>query len=321
MKKKKLKLKKGVWILLILVVFLIIGSYSGIQIYKDYVYKKTYQYKLIEHGYSLEQAKILEEHFDHDEIEYFLNENVDERIFSLIEEKYFLKKNWKDYLAYMDTAKKKNADEVVRDINTHLNHKFYEQMQDANLELDTLMLVNKYYKLPSDYVPDDLVNVSTKYAWGDAGSKQVREIAYNAFLDMWNEAQNDGFYLMINSAYRSYQSQEKVYDDYMKKRGERYADTIAARPGSSEHQTGLSLDIFSKNNSNKNTFKDTEEALWLKDNAHRFGFTLRYPEDKVNITGYGFESWHYRYVGIEAATYIYENNITFDEYYAYFIEK
>ena len=101
----------------------------------------------------------------------------------------------------------------------------------------------------------------------------------------------------------------------------KYADSIASRPGASEHQTGLTLDIFSKDNSNKNTFKDTEVFKWLKDNSYKFGFILRYPEDKVKVTGYGYESWHYRYVGKKIAKYIYENNITFEEYYAYFIEK
>ena len=91
--------------------------------------------------------------------------------------------------------------------------------------------------------------------------------------------------------------------------------------GASEYQTVLTLDIFSKDNSNKNTFKDTEVFKWLKDNSYKFGFILRYPEDKVNVTGYGYESWHYRYVGKKIAKYIYENNITFEEYYAYYIEK
>lgn len=125
---------------------------------------------------------------------------------------------------------------------------------------------------------------------------------------------------MINSSYRSYEDQEIVYNNYKNSSGERFADSIAARPGSSEHQTGLALDIFSKTNTNKNTFSQTDEAKWLKENAHNFGFILRYPEDKVDITGYSFESWHYRYVGKDIATYIYENDITYEEYYAYFLE-
>ena len=103
--------------------------------------------------------------------------------------------------------------------------------------------------------------------------------------------------------------------------GSEYADEIAARPGHSEHQTGLALDIFCTTNSNTKTFKDSEAYQWLLNNAYKYGFILRYPEGKENITGFTFESWHYRYVGTEIATYIYENDITFDEYYAYFTEK
>lgn len=321
MRKKRLKLKKGVWIGFILILFLSIAIYAGVHIYHDFKYKKTYEYKLIEHGYSVEQAQEFTQKFDDNELQHFLSIEKDDNILLLTHEKYFLKNNLNDYLAYMKENNKLSLTEVVRNINVHLDKKFYEVINDTNTDLNELMLVNKYYQLKSDYVPDDLVNISTKYAWGSAGSKQTRKITYDAFLEMWEAANLDGYYLMINSAYRSYQSQETVYNDYMKKRGERYADSIAARPGSSEHQTGLCLDIFSKNNSNKNTFGDTLEAQWLKDNAYKYGFILRYPEDKVNVTGYNFESWHYRYVGKEAAKYIYENDITFDEYYAFFLEK
>ena len=137
---------------------------------------------------------------------------------------------------------------------------------------------------------------------------------------MWNSANKEGYYLMINSSFRNYQDQESVYNNYKNTSGQTYADSIATRPGFSEHQTGLALDIFSKNNTNKNTFKDTPEAKWLKENAYKYGFILRYPEEFEEVTGITFEPWHYRYVGKDIAKYIYENNITFDEYYAYFLE-
>ena len=125
---------------------------------------------------------------------------------------------------------------------------------------------------------------------------------------------------MVSSSYRTYEKQELVYNDYKNSRGTEYADSIAARPGYSEHQTGYTLDIFEKTNSNQKTFHESTTYLWLKDNAHNYGFILRYPEDKEDITGYSFESWHYRYVGKDIATYIYQNNITFDEYYAYYLK-
>ena len=109
-----------------------------------------------------------------------------------------------------------------------------------------------------------------------------------------------------------------IEDDNFEKLGVE-ADLKAARPGYSEHQTGLALDITTRLAEDEE-FVNTEEFSWLKENAHKYGFILRYPEGKENITGYSYEPWHYRYVGIDVATKIYNENITFDEYYAYYIE-
>jgi D-alanyl-D-alanine carboxypeptidase len=207
-------------------------------------------------------------------------------------------------------------------VNVNRDKKYYEDVIDTDTSKDTLMLVNKYYKLDEKYVPNDLVSISSNYAWGTIGSQQTRKVTYDAFQEMWEAANNEQqIYLMVNSSYRDYASQKEVYDNYAKQKNEKYADSIAARPGHSEHSTGLSLDIFTKTSSNKNTFKDNPAYTWLKDNSYKYGFILRYPENKEDITGYSFESWHYRYVGKDVAKYIYDNNITFDEYYAYFIEK
>ena len=122
------------------------------------------------------------------------------------------------------------------------------------------------------------------------------------------------------SAYRSYTNQETLYNRYVQKDGSIKADTYSARPGHSEHQTGLAVDVH-------NTvlpytsFDKTNEFTWMKENAHKYGFILRYPKDKTNITGYDYEPWHNRYIGVEHATYIYENNITFDEYYIKYLDK
>lgn len=317
--KTKLRLKKEVYYTIGIIILLIISIIFGINKFKEYKYHQTYEYKLIEHGYSEDNAKILIKEFD--DLNYFLENKVDEKYILLTKEKYYLKKNFKDYISYMQENKKLSLSDIVRNINIHLNKKFYEVTYDADVSKDTSMIVNKYYVLKSDYNPDDLVTISQNYSWGDLGSQRVRKVAYDAFLDMWNAANNDGYYLMVNSSFRSYDSQKSVYDSYEKSRGKKYADSIAARPGSSEHQTGLAMDIFSKTNTNKNTFKDSETAKWLKENSYKYGFILRYPEDKVNITGYNYEAWHFRYVGIDIATTIYNENITFEEYYAYYIEK
>ena len=303
---KRRKMKKGVYYIIILIIIIIGGIIFGNKKYKEYKYHQTYEYKLLEHGYKTEEVNKILNNFSEKDYNYFLNNEVNEKYLKLMEEKYFLKKNFYKYIDYMNQNKKLDLSTIVRNINIHLDSKFYEVEFNTDTSKDTSMLVNKYYLLGSDYEPNDLVTISQTYSWGDQGSQKTRKVTYDAFLEMWNSAKEEqGYYLMVSSSYRSYNEQEIVYNNYKDKKGQKYADGIAARPGSSEHQTGLSLDIFSKLNSNKNTFKDTETAKWLKDNAYKFGFILRYPEELVKVTGYNYESWHFRYVGKEIAKYIY----------------
>ena len=139
-------------------------------------------------------------------------------------------------------------------------------------------------------------------------------------ISMFNAAKKENITIIINSAYRSYKKQEELYNQYLSQYGKEYTDAYAARPGHSEHQTGLTVDVTTYG-SNGDNFDKTEAFKWLQDNAHLYGFILRYPKGKEDITGYDYESWHYRYVGVDAATTIHDNDITFDEYYAYYIEN
>lgn len=317
--KKKLKLKKQFKIIIIGIIIIIIASFIGIKKYKQYKYEQTYEYKLMQVGYKKEEANLLENVLDEDKLNEYINKNKDTTILNLINEKYFIYKNLDRYLKYLENNIKVSTSDVVSYVNVNRDFNYYEEIQNTDITQDTLMLVNKYYKLSEDYTPDDLVTISNNYSWGT--DQKTRKVVYDAFLNMFNAALEEQIYLMVNSSYRDYESQNTVYNNYKNLKGEKYADSIAARPGHSEHSTGLCLDIFSKTNTNKNTFKDTTDYTWLKENAHKYGFILRYPENKESITGYSFESWHYRYVGIEVATFIYENDLTFDEYYAYYIEN
>ena len=316
------RLKKQVYFVFAGLILIIALAIFGLNKYKEYQYHQTYEYKLLEHGYDEEEVTTILDNFsDNEHLDYFLNNEKNSNIVKLLDAEYYLDKHFYDYGAYLEENQDLSTSSIIRNINVHLDKDFYEVEYETDTSLDTQMLVNKYYLLSSDYAPDDLVSVPQTYSWGELGSQKVREVAYNAFLDMWHAAEQEGYYLMINSSYRSYQDQEAVYNNYKSSSGQKYADSIAARPGSSEHQTGLAIDIFSKTNTNRNSFTDSPEAKWLEDNAHIYGFILRYPEDKVDITGYNYESWHFRYVGEDIATYIYEHDITFEEYYAYFIEK
>lgn len=319
--KRKIKLKKKVWIIITIVIILIVASIYGYNKYQEHLYHQTYEYKLLQKGYNFDETKFLENNFSKERLDYFLKIKKNDNIIAFRKEKYYLDKNLEKYLEYYETSENNDFSSVVAIINTNRNNEYYVNIKDSNFKQDTKMLVNKYYNLNKEYQPDDIIPISSSYAWGDNGSKTTRQITFDAYLNMYNAAKEDGINLMINSSYRTYEEQETVYKNYENKYGSEYADEIAARPGHSEHQTGLALDIFCTTNSNRNTFKDTEAYQWLLNNAHKYGFILRYPEGKENITGFTFESWHYRYVGKEIAQYIYDNSITFDEYYAYFIEK
>lgn len=243
-----------------------------------------------------------------------LNLKLDKTIESFIKQKYYISNNLKRYLNYYKKHKNLTLKEVITRVNSNLDKTFYKDSNKADINNNELILVNKYYYLDNNYTPKNLVNVSSKH-----GTGKLKKEVYEAFKLMYNDAAKDNLYLYISSPYRSYNRQNVLYNTYVKKDGESKADTYSARPGYSEHQTGLAFDLGTAENHDINEFVESKEFKWMKNNAHKYGFILRYPYGKKYITGYIYEPWHYRYVGIDAATYIYNNNITFEEYYAYFV--
>ena len=321
-KRKRYKLKFDVILYLAVIIVLIILANKGINAYKTYKYHQTTEYKLLTVGYSKKDIKILSKYLSEKDLINLTTKKIDKKLVSLMSNKLYLHKNLKEYQDYIDINPNKTIDEAIQTVNIHHNYAYYEFTLPTSTDLNYSMLVNKYYYLSEDYVPDDLVSISTKYSWGTAGSQKVRSEAYDMYIKMHEAAEKEAnIYLMVNSSYREYSSQQRVYNNYKTNHGEEYADKIAARPGFSEHQTGLALDIFSIKNPSQATFKDSDAYEWLKNNSYKYGSILRYPEGKENITGYNFESWHYRYVGVELAKKIYDSGLTFDEYYAYYIEK
>ena len=317
MKKTKLKLKKNVWFALGGILIFIIAIVVGVNLYQNYQYRQTNEYKLLEAGYTEAEMKILKEKLTEAEITILADAEKDEFLIQVLQDDYFIKKYLDRYMAYHQDNEGSSARTVVATVNTNTDCNYYTEDFETNIEDDYLMLVNKYYHLDSAYTPTDLVNISNRYYYGEG--HQIRSVAYDAFVDMWNQANNDGIYLIINSSYRTYAEQQQVYDFYKDSRGTTYADSIAARPGYSEHQTGLSLDIFSTEYTTTSNFKDSPAHEWLVNNAYKYGFIQRYKEDSEELTGFAEEAWHWRYVGVEAATYLHEHDITFDEYYTYFI--
>ena len=315
---KKIKLTKSGKLLIAGVIALIIIVIGAIKINQKIQYQKTYEYKLLEKGYEINQVKELEKLYSNKRLDYILTIDKDDNLINIAKEKYYIDKHLEEYLAYIKENKCNNATAILK-INTYTNYDFYSHDIEAK-NLSNTMIVNKFYKLKEDFVPNNLVDISNLYAWGTDNKAQKE--ALDAFIKMQKDCLDQtGLKLLINSAYRSYKEQEEVYNDYVKKNNEEYADTIAARPGHSEHQTGLSLDIFSTKDPKIKTFGESDTFKWLKDNAYKYGFIIRYPKDKEDITGFNYEPWHYRYVGLEIAKEIYEEDITYEEYYEYYLNK
>lgn len=307
----KRKLKKEVKIGLVVLALILIVLIS-IKIIKI---RSSYEFMFSKLGYNKEEIKTILT-LKEGQIQTMLKGyNYQKNLANIIKDKYFIFNNVDKYLSYYDENINLSVRDVVERVNTNRNTNYYTNIKDTNISQGSSMLVNKYYTL-KEYIPE-LVNVSSKYAY--QGNKVTKE-TNDALEEMFDGAKKSGFNFILNGAYRDYKVQEKTYNNEKNSKGIAQADKVISRPGHSEHQTGLAFDIniyqkkFDK-------FEDTEEFKWLVDNSYKFGFILRYPKDKENITGYIFEPWHFRYVGKDIAKYIYENRITFEEYYAYYIEN
>ncbi|MCM1227157.1 MAG: D-alanyl-D-alanine carboxypeptidase family protein [Clostridium sp.] len=158
--------------------------------------------------------------------------------------------------------------------------------------IDGILIANKTYSLPADYDPG------------------MSEEALAAFAEMQADAEEEGLYLENSSDYRSYYDQESIYNRYVESDGIELADTYSSRPGHSDHQTGLAIDL----NSIDDSFGDTPESDWVAENAHKYGFIIRFPKGKDKYTGYQYEPWHIRYLGIDKATEVYESGLSLEEF-------
>ena len=233
----------------------------------------------------------------------------------LKKEKYYINNNLDRYLKYYENHNDLSLDKIIANVNSNLDKTRYEDTKETDISKNELMLVNKYYYLTENYIPNDLIVLNSKYNTGV--NSNMRKIAADAFMEMSDAALLDNIIIKNASAYRSYNYQVNLYNNYVQRDGKEAADTYSARPGFSEHQTGLASDI----NLVDSSFENTDAFKWLDKNAYKYGFILRFPKDKEDITGYKYESWHYRYVGKDIAKKIKEENLTLEEYYAYYVEK
>lgn len=184
----------------------------------------------------------------------------------------------------------------IQNVEKKINIEVKEEkikVKDGLTYVDGILIVNKTYSLPKDYNPGKL-----------------NEEALNAFYEMREAASKDGIVLYISSGYRSYSTQQNLYNVYVVQDGKEKADTYSARAGHSEHQTGLAMDL----NIIDSSFEGTPESIWLSNNSYKYGFIIRYPKDKESITGYTYEPWHIRYLGKDTAKKVYDSGLTLEEY-------
>ncbi|PJO42944.1 M15 family metallopeptidase [Lysinibacillus xylanilyticus] len=202
------------------------------------------------------------------------------------------------------------------------NEQNKQQIQEEFLTVDDpesiTVLVNKKYAFPEGYEPKDLVYPNVPFIFNEKIEKRMmREEAAEYLEKMFNAANKQNIHLAGVSAYRSSQTQTTLFNNYVERDGIEKAKTYSAVPGTSEHQSGLAIDVSGSDGScaADDCFANTEEAAWLEDNAHKYGYIIRFPKDKENITGYQYEPWHIRYVGVNLATELYNNGLTLEEYF------
>ena len=229
---------------------------------------------------------------------------------------YYLDENESRYEAYQAKNPDMPFDKVVAYVNANVDYGAYNNIEVIKRPADLSALLNKNFILSAGYVPVDLVTLP--------GGGLVRAEAAAAFLEMKEAADRDGLALFVRSSYRTYNDQIASYNLVMENYGRDGAEASVARPGHSEHQLGLALDLApAPGLSGPLTamhFEETAQYTWLREHGHEYGFILRYPSEYMSIHNYVFEPFHWRYVGVKIATAMFDEGIAvFEEYYGKYL--
>ena len=279
--------------------------------------------KLLSLGYCSKDINAIYEKIP-DSVNIIIDSKYNKDIINIMNLSYFKIDNLKRYLDYdimevksiydiSNIKKDFNYEDVVTYVNANLDKEYYSSdnlisNEDAS-KID--VLVNKYHKLDENYEPSDLTIIDSKYA---SGTQKLRKEAKIKFEEMASDMAKDNLKIYAGSTYRSYTYQKGLYDRYVKKDGFAAAETYSARSGYSEHQLGLAVDIV--NGKWDYLSENDKEYDYLIKNSYKYGFILRYPRGSEYITGYMFEDWHFRYLGVELATKVCNSGLTYDEYIA-----
>lgn len=279
--------------------------------------------KLLNLGYSSKDINAIYNKIP-DSVNIIIDSKYNKDIINIMNLSYFKIDNLKRYLDYdimevksiydiSNIKKDFNYEDVVTYVNANLDKEYYSSdnlisNEDAS-KID--VLVNKYHKLDENYEPSDLTIIDSKYA---SGTQKLRKEAQIKFEEMASDMAKENLKIYAGSTYRSYTYQKGLYDRYVKKDGFAAAETYSARSGYSEHQLGLAVDIV--NDKWDYLSENDKEYDYLVKNSYKYGFILRYPRGSEYVTGYMFEDWHFRYLGVELATKVFNSGLTYDEYIA-----
>ena len=268
--------------------------------------------KLLKLGYSTNDINTILKHGNDESVTNFTKRDKVRYLEEFYTIDYAKLDNYDRYVKYEEETAE-DEEIVVMYVNLDMDKEDYTDSILVD-KFSPTMLVNKHHHLDKKFVPENLVNISTKYA-SDKDLK-CSKVALDAFIEMSKAAEKEGYGIIVNSAYRSYQDQVDLVELYLNTYGQAYVDKYVAKPGYSEHQTGLAFDIGSKS---ANVFANSKEYKWMLENAYKYGFILRFTKAYEDITGFRNEPWHYRYVGKKAAKKIYDEDMTLEEYYVKFL--
>lgn len=243
-----------------------------------------------------------------------VSDNSKEEVSIKVDGKYNIEETGEYNLTYIATDKSSNETKkkfklIVKEnknITTSESSLGYTIKNDRGITyINDVIIVNKTYSLPSSFAPNNLEDIN--------GYIKVVDFVKEAFLELTKAGQNEGVNIYASSGYRTYKNEEYIYEGYVNRKGITYADAYFAKGGYSEHQTGLAIDV----NIVDTSFENTKESNWLRDNSYKYGFIIRYPSGKENITGYSSVPWHIRYVGKKLAKELYNNGnyLTIEEYF------
>jgi len=242
------------------------------------------------------------------------SDNSKEKIKVTLEGEYDIEKAGEYTLVYkaVDSSLNETKETIIFTVKENPNVKISKTSKGNVIKnyygityIDDVIVVNKTYGLPSNFAPNNLKTIN--------GYIKVVDYVKKAFNELKSDATSIGLNIYASSGYRSYINQDHIYNNYVKMDGKKEADTYSARAGHSEHQTGLAIDL----NTIDSSFENTSESKWLKENCYKYGFIIRYPKGKSDITGYIYEPWHIRYVGKDLAKKLYNKGkwLTIEEYF------